>query len=140
MSHFSNQLERSMEDAGLTQIAIHVKTNAEISQASVSRYCSGDRPTRDAFEKLLDVFPERYRTALVLAYAIDDVPEKYRKLITITPATARGRITEEPAIYRSRMSKKLRTAYDGLGARAIEKPDTAQAVISFYEALKASTA
>ena len=132
MSQFSNQLQKSIEDECFTQAQVVEKIG--VSQGQMSRYVNGEnRPEPDIFDKLCALFPEKQRVALVLAYLLDDVPPRFRNLITIAPATRNARVTEDPPVYRSRMPKKLRAAYDFLGAAALDKPKVAQMIINTYE-------
>jgi transcriptional regulator with XRE-family HTH domain len=134
MSQFSNQLQASMEELGLTQVDVREK--AGFAQSQMSRYINGEnRPEPEALEKLMALFPEKHRVALLLAYVVDDVPQRYRGLLHISPR-ANSRVQEEPPVYRSRMPKKLRSAYDFLGSAALEKPSVAESLIATAEILR----
>ena len=135
MSQFSNQFKASVEASGLTQFAISEKTG--ISQGALSRYAGGDnRPPRDQIETLLPVFPEKERVALLMAYLADDVPASFASLVTIAPRTGAGaRAAEQEPVYRSRMPKELREAYDGLGRKALEHPEVADSLIATWRIL-----
>jgi hypothetical protein len=125
-----------MEECDFTQTDICEKGRFALSQ--VNRYVHAiDRPETESFEKLASLFPPKHRIALLLAFLEDEVPAKYRNLISITPRTGGSRVSEEPSIYRSRMPTELRTAYDGLGAAALEKPAVAQSLIATYKVLRA---
>ncbi|MEY2509418.1 MAG: helix-turn-helix protein [Verrucomicrobiota bacterium] len=129
MSQFSSQLTTSSEEAGLTQTAIREKT--EISQGTLSRYFSGDYlPPLDQLEKLLSVFPAQQQRALVLAFLEDNVPGKFRGQVVISHAGTRSK--EEPPVYRSRMPRELREAYDGLGRKALEHTEVADSLIATW--------
>lgn len=130
MSQFSNQFTASIEEAEITQFALHEK--AGISQGALSRYASGDnRPPPDQLERLLKAFPAKHRVALLLAYLADDVPDSFRNLVEIAPATVAGVAEREP-VYRTRMPKKLREAYEGLGVKALESPAVADSLIAIW--------
>jgi hypothetical protein len=139
MSQFSNQLQASMEECDFTQTDIVEKIR--ISQGQMSRYVNGEnRPEPGVVDELVGLFPEKQRTALLMAYLQDDVPARFRNLIIISPAASSARITEDSPVYRARMPKRLRTAYDFLGAAALEKPRVAQTLINTYELLKSGAA
>lgn len=131
-----------MEEEGFTQM--HVVERGGISQGQMSRYVNGEnRPELEVFERICGLFSEKRRTALILAYLLDDVPPRFRSLVTISPSangvTSRG--VEDPTqVYRSRMPKELRAAYDYLGAAALEKKNVAQMLINTYQALKTAAA
>lgn len=138
MSQFSNQLQASIEAQNFTQT--HVCEKADISQGQMSRYVNGEnRPEPEMFERLLNLFPEKERIALILAYLQDDIPARFRKLVTVAPADAAANIKEEPPAYLSRMPRKLRAAYDYLGFAALEKPKVATTLINTAELVKSGT-
>jgi len=135
MSHFSNQLLKSMEDCEFTQTFVQEKTG--LSQGTVSRYANGEiQPEPEAFEKICSLFPKDHQTALVLSYLADHVPESLRKLVTIEPKPASSRIAEDPPVFRARMPRKLREAYDYLARAALENPAIAQMLINTSDLTK----
>lgn len=130
-----------MEGEGFTQA--YVVDRGGISQGQMSRYVNGEnRPELEAFERICGLFSEKHRVALILAYLLDDVPPRFRTLVTISPsANGNSRGAEDPTqVYRSRMPKELRAAYDYLGAAALEKKNVAQMLINTYQALKTAAA
>jgi transcriptional regulator with XRE-family HTH domain len=139
MSQFSNQLQASMEACDFTQTQISEKTG--VSQGQLSRYMSGEhRPPTDAFEKLCRPFPDSHGTALLTAYLADDIPQSLSKLVSVTPKIRSAIVEEEPPVYRTRMPKELRAAYDFIGADALKNADTADWVIAVYRRLRSSDA
>jgi transcriptional regulator with XRE-family HTH domain len=130
MSQFSNQLLKSLEDCEFTQTFIQEQSG--LSQGSVSRYANGEiRPDLEAFEKICGLFPKQHQTALLLAYLVDDVPDSLKNLVAIEPkSAAAARAAEDSPVYRSRMPKKLREAYDHLGAAALEHASIAKIIIN----------
>ncbi len=138
MSQFSNQLQASIEAQGFSQVEIVEKIG--VSQGQTSRYVNGEnRPEPDVFEKLCEIFPTEERVRLIVAYLADDVPVRYRNLISIEPTEKSARTAEESPVYRSRMPRKLREAYDYLGSAALEKPAIAQMLINTHKLSEHST-
>jgi transcriptional regulator with XRE-family HTH domain len=122
-----------MEATGLTQTAVREKT--DISQGSLSRYANGDYvPPLDQLEKLLEVFPLEHQRAIALAFVEDNVPAKFRGEIAISLAT--GRAKEDPPVYRSRMPKELREAWEGLGRAALQHPEVADSLIATWRIIR----
>jgi transcriptional regulator with XRE-family HTH domain len=134
VSQFSNQLQGAIEQQGFTQVDVCDKTG--VSQGQLSRYVAGkDRPSPEALDQLAKAFDEKNRTRLLVAYLEDDIPPGMRALATVKSKTSESKTSEEPTVYRSRMPKKLRAAYDYLGAAALEKPSIAQMLITAREAI-----
>jgi transcriptional regulator with XRE-family HTH domain len=133
VSQFSSQLQASMEADRLTQQAILDKI--DISQGALSRYCNGSRPVADQLEKLLGVFSSGQRVALLTAYLEDEIPGKYRGLVVIEPAAGGDRIKEPAPVYRSRMPRDLREAWEGLGRKALEHPEVADSLIATWRVI-----
>jgi transcriptional regulator with XRE-family HTH domain len=128
MSQFSNQLQASIEANGFTQTEICDQVG--ISQGQMSRYVNGEnRPEPEIFEKLCGVFAKEHRVAVLLAYLDDDIPPSLKNLVAVEAKTAAARVEEDSPVYRSRMPKKLRDAYDHLGAAALEDASIAQVII-----------
>ena len=129
MSQFSNQLQASIEECNFTQC--HLVDNADVSPGQICRYVAGEnRPEPKVFKKISALFPEKHRTPLILAYLLDDVPPRFRNLVTIEPSRTGSHDAEQEPVYRSRMPKQLREAYDYLGRAALEKPSIAQILIN----------
>ncbi|MEN3369991.1 MAG: hypothetical protein V7609_2134 [Verrucomicrobiota bacterium] len=134
MSLFSNALRLAIQESGLSQVAVSEKSGS--SQAQLSRYLSGEppqRPPRDVFENLVDVFPQS-RVHLVAAYLEDELPPKFRDQFEI--AVRRGgssRVREEAErspSFRSRMPHDLRAAHDRIGRAALENEFVANTIKS----------
>jgi transcriptional regulator with XRE-family HTH domain len=122
-------LQTSIEANGLTQTEIVEKIG--VSQGQMSRYVNGEnRPEPQVLEKLCAVFPKKDQTSLLLAYLEDDVPDSLKNLIAIEPKSAVPRVGEDSPVYRSRMPKRLREAYDHLGAAALEHASIAKIIIN----------
>src|SRR5437868_4074171 len=138
MSQFSNQLQASLEAAGLTQTDVCEK--ADISQGQMSRYVNGEnRPEQEFLERLLKLFDEKNRTLLLVAYLNDGVPPKYRRLVNVSPGEPKtAYAAEESPPYRSQMPRRLRAAFDFLGERSISDPRAATMVTDFAELVKST--
>ena len=134
MSQFSNQLQASIQAQDFTQTLVCEQTG--VTQSQLSRYVNGEnRPSPDALDPLLNIFNKENQIALLLAYLDDDIPDPKRNLVHVLPKIAADRVAEESAIYRSRMPRALRAAYDWLGADALVNQSTADWIIANYERL-----
>lgn len=137
MSQFSNQLQASIEAQNYTQTLVCERTG--VTQSQLSRYVNGEnRPSPEALSPLLDVFNKENQIALLLAYLEDDIPGSKKNLVHVLPKIAADRVAEESAIYRSRMPRSLRAAYDFLGADALVNQATADWIIANHERLQGS--
>jgi hypothetical protein len=120
-----------MEEHGLSQNALHKKTR--VSQGSISRYLNDIIITPADWrtvEKIGRHFPARDQARLILAHARDVIHPSLADKIT------GGARRQRPAKHKSpnprdRMPAKLREAYDGLGAAAIEKSAVADLIIAY---------
>lgn len=138
MSQFSNQLRLCLERNGWTQTAACEKS--ETSPAMMSRYVSGEnRPEPDAFEKIANIFPRAERAPLLLAYLLDAIPNSLRNEVTITPKREPARVGEDEPVYRTKMPKALREAYDFIGRDALANEATADWLIANHERLTKQT-
>jgi transcriptional regulator with XRE-family HTH domain len=127
VSHFSTELRVLLEERKLSQNALHKKTR--VSQGSISRYLNDViAPDWRAVEKLGAAFPDRrHRARLIAAHARDVVHPSLIDKISVRQANPK----EERRDPRDRMPKKLREAYDGLGAASIEKAAVADLIIAY---------
>lgn len=135
MSHFSNQLQASIEERGFSQIEITERIG--VSQGQMSRYVNGEnRPEPDVFAKLCEIFPKDERGKLIVAYLVDVIPPKDRSLIALELKKTEARVKEDAPLFRARMPKRLREAYDFLAGAALENPAIAQMLINTYDLTK----
>src|SRR4030095_14989988 len=133
MSYFSAALDSLMRQRGLKQA--HLARSADIDQAQISRYLSGEnRPDADALERLCKALSED-ATTLLLGHVRDEIPAFARDRIDIigltrAPAAADG--PPQPNAY-SRLSARARKLLDEFVSKCEHSPELVTALDSMLE-------
>ena len=97
MSHFSNALQRLMDERGWNQPDVVNKSRGTVSQSQVSRYLSGSLPDRDSIDKIMLTFDtDKEHWDLLSAWLKDLTPDRFRTDLMIVPHHPTSHFVEKP--------------------------------------------
>jgi transcriptional regulator with XRE-family HTH domain len=133
MSYFSAALDSIMRQRGMKQAQL--AREAEIDQAQISRYLSGDnRPDARALERLCQALLEDSST-LLLGYVRDEIPAFARDridVISLSKAPAGTDGPSQPDAY-ARLSARARKLLNEFATKCESSPELVTALDSMLD-------